>query len=206
MKTYFSFWQWHHGVFLRLKEACQFSHFACILYGTWLFLKTGFYILVFREQYLRHSFTLSFEYVVAETIIISVPFIFRSYAGIMLIFHLQSGISELYFPFPCNLYGKYFGISVTHLTSDLEVPGSSPGVSNNFFSQFFYFLTSSMIMKIEDRPPNSSPWRIKFLVIIIYLFSVIYFVRIFFLYFPFFVQPDNSISIYPIWFSILTQS
>ena len=34
-----------------------FSHFACILYGTWLFLKTGFYIPVFREQYLcRFSF------------------------------------------------------------------------------------------------------------------------------------------------------
>ena len=30
-----------------------FSHFACILYGTWLFLKTRFYIPLFREQYLR---------------------------------------------------------------------------------------------------------------------------------------------------------
>ena len=49
----FSFWQKHHGVFLRLKEACQIIHFACILYGTWLFLKTGFYISVFHEQYLR---------------------------------------------------------------------------------------------------------------------------------------------------------
>ena len=69
------------------------------------------------------------------------PFIFRSDAGIMLIFHLQSGIWEFHFPFTCNLYGKCFGISVTHLTSDLEVPGSSPGVSNNFFSSFFFFLT-----------------------------------------------------------------
>ena len=58
----------------------------------------------------------------------------------MLIFHLQSGIREFHFPFTCNLYVKCFGISVTHLTSDLEVPGSSPGVSNKFF--FFTFFSS----------------------------------------------------------------
>ena len=56
----------------------------------------------------------------------------------MLIFHLQSGIWEFHFPFTCNLYGKCFGISVTHLTSDLEVPGSSPGVSNNLFVFTFF--------------------------------------------------------------------
>ena len=72
------------------------------------------------------------------------PFILRSDAGIMLIFHLQSGIWEFHFPFTCNLYGKCFGISVTHLTSDLEVPGSSPGVSNNFFSSLFFLFDLSL--------------------------------------------------------------
>ena len=67
------------------------------------------------------------------------PFISQSDAGIMLIFHLQSRIREFHFPFTCNLYGKCFGRSVTHLTSDLEVPGSSPGVSNNLFSSVFSF-------------------------------------------------------------------
>ena len=43
----------------------------------------------------------------------------------------QSGISE----FTCNRYGKCFGISV--LTSYLEIPGSSPGVSKNFFLRPF---------------------------------------------------------------------
>ena len=38
-----------------------FIHFACILYGTWLFLKSGFYILIFREQYLG-----CFSFVYAE--------------------------------------------------------------------------------------------------------------------------------------------
>ena len=111
------------------------------------------------------------------------PFIFRSDAGIMLISHLQRGIWEFHFPFTCILYGKCFGISVTHLTSDLEVPGSSPGVSNNFFSSFFFLFWLFNDHKIENRPPNSSPWRIQFLV----RWSVndrspIDFVRIFFLY------------------------
>ena len=85
-------------------------------------------------------FSLSFEYVVAETISYHkrVPFIFRLDAGIMLIFHLQSRISEFHFPFTCNRYGRCFGISVTHLTSNLEIPGSSPGVSNTFFFHFFF--------------------------------------------------------------------
>ena len=96
------------------------------------------------------------------------PFIFRSDAGIMLISHLQRGIWEFHFPFTCILYGKCLGISVTHLTSDLEVPGSSPGVSNNFFSSFFFLFWLFNVHKIENRPPNSSPWRIKFLVIIKY--------------------------------------
>ena len=53
----FALWQRHHGVFLRLKEACQFFTFC--VYSLWvrLFLKTWFYIPVFREQYLcRFSF------------------------------------------------------------------------------------------------------------------------------------------------------
>ena len=67
----------------------------------------------------------------------------------MLIFHLQSGIWEFDFPFTCNRYGKCFGISVTHLTSDLEIPGSSPGVSNNFFSSFFVVVDFLMIIKLK---------------------------------------------------------
>ena len=54
--TIFHFDQRHHGVFLRLKEHISeiFSHFACYsLWDRWLFLKTWFYIPVFREQYLR---------------------------------------------------------------------------------------------------------------------------------------------------------
>ena len=57
----------------------------------------------------------------------------------MLIFHLQSGIWEFHFPFTCNLYGKCFGISVTHLTSDLEVPGFESGRLQQFF--FFTFFS-----------------------------------------------------------------
>ena len=101
----------------------------------------------------------------------------------MLISHLQRGIWEFHFPFTCILYGKCFGISVTHFTSDLEVPGSSPGVSNNLFSSFFFLFWPFNDHEIENRPPNSSPWRIQFLV----RWSVkdrppIDFVRIFFLY------------------------
>ena len=85
------------------------------------------------------SFTLSFEYVVAEII---------SYHKCALYFsircrdhaHISLTKWDLIIPFSvtCNLYGKCFGISVTHLTSDLEVPGSSPGVSNNLFSSLFF--------------------------------------------------------------------
>ena len=117
-----------------------FSHFACILYGTWLFLKTGFYILVFREQYLRRFI---FVFVVLwvccswdNKLSQVCPLIFNQMPGSCLIFHLQRGIWEFHFPFTCNRYGKCFGISVTHLTSNLEVPGSSPGVSNNLFFLF----------------------------------------------------------------------
>ena len=67
------------------------------------------------------------------------PFIFRSDAGIMLIFHLQSRIWEFHFPFTCNRYGKCFGISVTHLTSILEIHGSSPSVSNNICLHFIFW-------------------------------------------------------------------
>ena len=47
-------------------------------------------------------------------------------------------IWESHFSFTCNRYGKCFGISVTHLTFDLEIPGWSPGVSNNCFLSFFF--------------------------------------------------------------------
>ena len=141
----FSFWQRHHGVFLRLKEACQFFTFC--VYSLWDMTFSQNWILHFLSFASNISvvlalFSLSFEYVVAETISYhQCDFIFRSDAGIMLIFHLQSRIWEFHFPFTCNRYGRCFGISVTHLTSNLEIPGSSPGVSNNFFLHFFFFLT-----------------------------------------------------------------
>ena len=128
------------------------------------------------------------------------PFIFRSDAGIMLISHLQRGIWEFHFPFTCILYGKCFGISVTHLTSDLEVPGSSPGVSNNFFSSFFFLFWLFNDHKIENRPPNSSPWRIKFLVILLLLFSSFYL----FLFLPVFCLSINSRSVVLISFNFDT--
>ena len=65
-----SFWQWHHGVFLRLKEACQFFTFC--VYSLWdmTFSQNWFYILSFASNIsvVLALFTLSFEYVVAETI------------------------------------------------------------------------------------------------------------------------------------------
>ena len=66
------------------------------------------------------------------------PFIFRSDAGIMLIFHLQSRIWEFHFPFTCNRYGKCFGISVTHLTSNLEIL-VRVRVSPTIFSSLCFF-------------------------------------------------------------------
>ena len=35
------------------------------------------------------------------------------------------------------------------LTSDLKIPGSSPGVPNNFFLHFFSFFDFSMIIKLK---------------------------------------------------------
>ena len=55
------FWQMHHGVFLRLKEACQFFTFCVYSLREMTFLKTRFYIPVFREQYLRR-----FSFIYAE--------------------------------------------------------------------------------------------------------------------------------------------
>ena len=96
-----SFWQWHHGVFLRLKEACQFFTFC--VYSLW--------DMTFSQNWILHSclsraISPSFYFVYAElwvccswdnmlsSLFSNVPFIFRSDAGIMLIFHLQSGIWE----------------------------------------------------------------------------------------------------------------
>ena len=91
----------------------------------------------------------------------------------MLIFHLQSGIWEFHYPFTCNLYGKCFGISVTHLTSDLEVPGSSPGVSNNFFLHFFSFwpftLPSSLNIKTRTIANNVINNHIYFIITLLSL-------------------------------------
>ena len=65
-----SFWQRHHGVFLRLKVACQFFTFC--VYSLWdmTFFKTGFYILSFASNIsvVLAVFSLSFEYDVAERI------------------------------------------------------------------------------------------------------------------------------------------
>ena len=40
-----SFWQWHHGVFLRLKEACQFFTFC--VYSLW--------DMTFSQNWILHS-------------------------------------------------------------------------------------------------------------------------------------------------------
>ena len=45
----FSFQQWHHGPFCRVK---RHANFARILYGRWIFLESSFYIPVLFEQYL----------------------------------------------------------------------------------------------------------------------------------------------------------
>ena len=122
-------------------------------------------------------------------------FIFRSDAGIMLIFHLQSGIWEFHFPFTCNLYGKCFGISVTHLTSDLEVPGSSPGIACNtywkdrpphllFSSEFSFFIhdsTSFVIIIIRWSVNDRSP------IVFVRIFFLYLLLLFYFYFFPFFV-------------------
>ena len=56
----------------------------------------------------------------------------------MLIFHLQSKISEFHFPFTCNR-GDVLVYRYTHLTSILEIHGSSPGVSNNICLHFIFW-------------------------------------------------------------------
>ena len=109
-------------------------------------------------------------------------FIFQSDAGIMLIFHLQTRIWEFYFPFTCNRHGKCFGISVTHLTSKLEIPGSSPGVSNNFFSSFFvsfwpFTVPSPLIIKTLRFANNVINNRI-YLLITPFFHLIHYFLRV----------------------------
>ena len=68
---YSSFWQRHHGVFLRLKEACQFFTFC--VYSLWdmIFcqkMDSTFPSFASKISVVLASFTLNFEYVVAETI------------------------------------------------------------------------------------------------------------------------------------------
>ena len=100
-------------------------------------------MLVFREQYLRR-----FIFVYAELWVCCswdnklsqvCPLFFDQMPGSCSYLTCKVGFENSISPFTCILYGKCFGISVTHLTSDLEVPGSSPGVSNNFF--FFTFFS-----------------------------------------------------------------
>ena len=89
-------------------------------------------------------FSLSFEYDVAERISYHKCALYfsircRDHAHILL---AKRDLRIPFFRLRVFSMGNFFGISVTHLTSDLEVPGSSPGVSNNFFSSFFFsFLT-----------------------------------------------------------------
>ena len=66
----FSFWKKHHGVFLRLKEACQCFTFC--VYSLWDMTFSQNLILHFPSfasniYVVLASFTLYFEYVVAET-------------------------------------------------------------------------------------------------------------------------------------------
>ena len=89
----------------------------------------------------------------------------------MLIFHLQSGIWEFHFSvYVYSLWEMFWYIGNALDFLDLEVPGSSPGVSNNFFFLHFFWLFNDP--KIENWPPNSSPWRI----IIIYFYFPHFFV------------------------------
>ena len=126
----------------------NFSHFACILYGTWLFLKTGFYTPVFREQNLR-----CFSFVFAELWICcswdnKLPqmclLFFDQMPGLCLYFTCKVGFENPIFRLRVIAKGDCFGISLTHLTSILEVPGSSPGVSNYCFALLFFLFDLSL--------------------------------------------------------------
>ena len=66
----FSFWQRYQGVFLRLKEACQFFHILRVFStGHDFFSKLDSTLLSFASKIsvVLASFSLSFGYVVAET-------------------------------------------------------------------------------------------------------------------------------------------
>ena len=157
----FSFWWKHHGFFFAIKGGMSIVYILRVFsmgHDFFWKLDSTFPSFTSNISVVLASFSLSIEYVVAETIIYhKCAFISRSDAGIMLIFHLQIGIWEFYFPFTCNRYGKCFGISVTHLTSNLEVTGSSPGVSNNLF--FLFDLSPSPLntktRRIANRIINS---------------------------------------------------
>ena len=100
-KYYPSFWQRHHGVFLRLKEACQFFTFC--VYSLWDMtfsqkLDSTFPSFASNIYVVLASFTLNFEYVVAETIryISNVPFILsRFFVWSAHLYLFQTSITNL---------------------------------------------------------------------------------------------------------------
>ena len=97
----------------------------------------------------------------------------------MLIFHLQSRIWEFIFPFTCNRYGKCFGLSVTHLTSILEIHGSSPGVSNNICLHFnFWPFTVPSPLSIKTRSIANNVINNPFYFIITLFHLIHYFLRL----------------------------
>ena len=56
----------------------------------------------------------------------------------MLIFYLQSKISEFHFPFTCNRYGRCFCISVYALDFQPRDPWFESGCLQQFFSSLFF--------------------------------------------------------------------
>ena len=90
-------------------------------------------------------FSVSFRYVVAETMsylqcVLHFSILCRDHAHIL----LAKWDFRIPFSFTCNRYGKCFGISVTHSTSNLEIPGSSPGVSQKKILNFFFLVDLSL--------------------------------------------------------------
>ena len=88
------------------------------------------------------SFSLSIEYVVAETISYhkcSIYFSIR--CRIMLIFHLQSGIWEFHFLFTCNRHGKCSGI----FGNALDFGPRDPWFESGSLQQFFFFIFFSFL-------------------------------------------------------------
>ena len=129
--------------FCDLRRHVNFSHFACILYGTWLFLKTGFYTPVFHEQNL-HCLSLfcaelriccSWDNNLSHVCILFFDQMPGSCSYFTCKVRFQNSISRL----RVIAKGDVLVYRYTHLTSILETYGSSPGVSNNICLHFIFW-------------------------------------------------------------------